>query len=112
MYRDDDGITVRDGRLRLDTSFRVFRILVDSGHGWEHIAEPQRDPYAACMLLAAAIWKQEPGTCLDELRAHVDKAIRELRKGAWKVTIGDDKHCVSRADLFLDIPLGGPLHTP
>jgi hypothetical protein len=103
--RDDaDGITVRDGQIRLDTSFPLFTARMNTRNGWEHAGEPQRDPLAACMLLAAAIWKQDPAVCLTGLQAQVDGAVSALRNGARKVTIGDDGHRVERTDVILDIP--------
>jgi hypothetical protein len=99
-----DGITVRDGQLRLYT-FAVFSAAVSTGNDWELIGEPQRDPYRACMLLAAAIWKRDPGICLTELQAQVENAVSALRKGARKATICDDRHRVERTDLVVDITL-------
>jgi hypothetical protein len=105
-FRDDaDGTTVCDGQLRLDTSFPVFSAVVNTGDAWECIGEPQRDVYAACMLLAAAIWKREPGICLAELQAQVENAVRALGNGARKAVIRDDMHRVERTDLIIDIPI-------
>jgi hypothetical protein len=112
-YRDDaDGVTVRGGQVRLDTTFAIFTPVVTTENGWDYVAAPQRDPRAACMLLAAALWKQDPGICLPALQAQVENAVRELGNGAGSVSIGDDRHRVGRTDLVIGIPLGGPLRKP
>jgi hypothetical protein len=100
-----DGITVRDGRLRLDILFPLFSATVSTENGWELVGEPQRDPRRACMLLAAAVWKRDPGVRLTELQAQVENAVSALRNGARKAAIFDHRHRVERTDLVVDIPI-------
>jgi hypothetical protein len=112
-YRDDpDGVTVRDGQLRLDTTFAIFTPMVTTANGWDYVAAPQRDPRVACMLLAAAVWKQNPVICLATLESKVENAVRDLVNGAQEITIGDDAHRVWRTDIVIGIPLRSLLRKP
>jgi hypothetical protein len=78
--------------------------MVTTTNGWDYVAAPQRDPRAACMLLAAALWEQDPGIRLAALESQVENAVSELENGARRITIGDDIHRVGRTDIVIDIP--------
>jgi hypothetical protein len=108
MDHGADGLTSPDGQSRLDTSFPIFTPVVTTGTGWDYVAVPQRDARTACMLLAAALWKQDPGICLATLESQVENAVGELEQGAQMATIGDDTHRVWRTDIVIDIPLRRP----
>ncbi len=112
-YRDDaDGVTVRDGQIRLDATFPIFTPMVITANGWDYAAAPQRNPRAACMLVAAALWKQDPGTCLARLEAQVENVVRELENGARNVAIGNDMHRVGRTDIVIEIRLSSLFRKP
>lgn len=91
---DGDGAQALD-----DFPVVVFTPMASDGIGWLRITEPQRDPRAACMSVAALIHLLQPGVPLSELQARAETAIRALEDSADSAAVIDDMHRVERVFL-------------
>jgi hypothetical protein len=99
----------RDGRPSMYAIWPVYTPLRFDGAEWLSVAGPRHFAWDACMLVAASVWKVQPGLALEYLRKQVEAAVKNLDDGEQSVEICDAAHRVERTVLVVDVKLGAGL---